>query len=120
MKYRSALSLAVILLAASGAFAFQQSSVPRAPINLAVNGDYQGAVAVAHLTWQDESQDETGFEILRSDNNGEFRVVGMVGSNTVRYDDKVGKYITGAFAYKVRAFNQSGKSEPSNQASVWF
>jgi hypothetical protein len=38
----------------------------------------------------------------------------------VRYEDKIGRYITGAFVYKVRAFNQVGKSEDSNTVSVWF
>jgi hypothetical protein len=44
----------------------------------------------------------------------------MVGANTTGYRDKVGKYVTGGFSYKVRAFNQAGKSEDSNRASVWF
>jgi hypothetical protein len=66
------------------------------------------------------SDNELGFEVLRSDNNKEFRVVGMVGANTTRYRDKIGKYITGSFTYKVRAFNQAGRSEESNGVSVWF
>ena len=65
-------------------------------------------------------KNELGFEVLRSDNSEEFRVIGTVGANTAHYNDKIGKYITGAFAYKVRAFNQAGKSEASNIVSVWF
>ncbi len=75
---------------------------------------------MAILRWQDRSESELGFEIVRSNSGGEFRVVGMSGANTIRYEDKVGKYITGAFTYKVRAFNEVGRSEDSNSASVWF
>ncbi len=97
-----------------------QDDPPEAPDNLQASGEYEGAVAVATLTWQDESDNELGFEVLRSDNSGEFRVVGFVGANTGRYQDKVGKYVTGSFAYKVRAFNQTAKSDFSNVVSVWF
>ena len=93
---------------------------PEKPINLAVSSSFEGGTAVATLTWQDRSDNEVGFEVFRSDNGGEFRVIGMVGSNTSRYKDKIGKYITGVFVYKVLAFNEVGKSEDSNAASVWF
>jgi len=72
------------------------------------------------LKWRDMSDNELGFEIMRSQNQSEFKVVGMVGANTSRYRDRVGKYLAGAYTYKVRAFNQKGKSEESNAASVWF
>lgn len=94
--------------------------VPQKPLQLKVETDFDGATAFAVLSWRDMSSDELGFEILRSDNNGDFRVVGMVGANTTKYRDKVGKYITGVFSYKVRAFNEAGKSEDSNTATIWF
>lgn len=94
--------------------------VPAKPLQLKVSTEFEGATAFAVLSWRDMSSNELGFEILRSDNNGEFRVVGMVGANTTQYRDKVGKYTTGSFTYKVRAFNDSGKSEDSNTATVWF
>ena len=94
--------------------------VPEKPLQLEAKTEYQGANSIAVLKWRDMSDDELGFEVLRSDNNGEFRVVGMVGANTTGFRDKVGKYVTGGFTYKVRAFNQAGKSEDSNIASVWF
>ncbi len=81
------------------------SGIPENPNNLRIFTRYDGATAVAELLWQDHSDDEVGFEILRSDNGKEFRVVGMVGADTAHWEDKVGKYITGGFAYKVRAFN---------------
>ena len=94
--------------------------VPEKPLQLEVNTEFEGANSIAVLKWRDMSDNELGFEVLRSDNNGEYRVVGMVGANTTGYRDKVGKYVTGGFSYKVRAFNQAGKSEESNRASVWF
>lgn len=97
-----------------------QGQVPAKPMQLEVRAEFEGANAISVLTWRDESDNELGFEILRSDNEGEFRVVGMVGANTTKYRDNVGRYVTGAFMYKVRAFNEAGKSEDSNTASVWF
>jgi len=96
------------------------ASVPEKPLQLEAKTEYQGSTAIAVLKWRDMSDDELGFEILRSDNSGEFRVVGMVGANTVGYRDRIGKYTTGAFTYKVRAFNEEGPGEESNPASVWF
>ena len=114
--------LFVVLTAslASPSALLAQGQVPEKPIQLEATKDYQGANAIAVLEWRDMSDNELGFEVLRADNNGEFRVVGMVGANTPRYRDKVGKYITGAFTYKVRAFNEAGKSQDSNASSVWF
>ena len=91
-----------------------------APVGLSSKADHEGALAVANLTWQDESDNEVGFQILRSDNGEEFEVVGFVGANTTNYKDKVGRYVTGTFSYRVRAFNQTGPSADSNSSSVWF
>ena len=102
------------------AFGAKDKVAPNNPTNLNAKTKYKGAVAMVVLTWLDESSNELGFEILRSNNGKDFRVVGMVGANTTRFTDEVGKYITGAFTYKVRAFNQFGKSSDSNVASVWF
>jgi len=109
------------LLFSSGFFALaDEAEVPEAPFQLEVSTDYEGATCIAALKWRDMSESELGFEVLRSQNNSEFEVVGMVGANTSHYRDKVGKYVVGGFTYKVRAFNQAGKSEESNASSVWF
>ncbi len=97
-----------------------ETKVPNKPLDLKATRRYEGATAVAVLVWRDESDNELGFEVLRADNNQDYRVVGMVGANTTKYEDKIGKYITGTFTYKVRAFNQAGKSEDSNVVSAWF
>jgi len=101
-------------------FAQQEQEVPETPNNLRITTRYDGATAVAELLWQDHSDNEVGFEVLRSDNGKEFRVVAVVGADSAHYNDKVGRYITGGFAYKVRAFNEAGRSEDSNVVSIWL
>ena len=101
-------------------FAQEEKEVPEAPNNLRIFTRYDGATAVAELLWQDHSDNEVGFEVLRSDNGKEFRVVVVVGADSAHYNDKVGKYITGGFSYKVRAFNAAGRSEDSNVVSIWL
>ena len=101
-------------------FAQQEQEVPETPNNLRISTRYDGATAVAELLWQDHSDNEVGFEVLRSDNGKEFRVVAVVGADSAHYNDKVGRYITGGFAYKVRAFNEAGRSEDSNVVSIWL
>jgi len=106
-------SIGVLVVEAEG-------EVPRAPFQLEASADYEGATCIAVLKWRDMSDNELGFEVMRSQNNSEFKVVGMVGANTSRYRDKVGRYVAGAFTYRVRAFNEAGKSEESNAVSLWF
>ncbi len=101
-------------------FAQEEKEVPETPNNLRIFTRYDGATAVAELLWQDHSDNELGFEVLRSDNGKEFRVVGVVGADSAHYNDKVGKYITGGFSYKIRAFNEAGRSEDSNVVSIWL
>lgn len=112
--------LAILSLSSGLAFSQGQDNIPDKPHNLRAFTRFDGGTGVAELKWHDGSDNELGFEVLRSDNSKEFRVVGMVGANTTHYDDKVGKYVTGAFAYKIRAFNEAGKSEESNTVSIWF
>ncbi len=119
------LAIAAALLAALGGAslysALPQKIVPAKPFDLRAKTKFKGATAIAELTWRDQSDNELGFEVLRSDDAGKtFKVVGMVGSNTTRHEDKVGKYVSGAYQYQVRAFNEAGKSEPSNVAGAWF
>ena len=98
----------------------EASRVPEKPTDLKVSRRFDGATAVAILSWQDQSENELGFEVVRSDAGKEFRVLGISGANTVRYEDQVGRYVTGPFTYKIRAFNEVGRSQDSNPASVWF
>lgn len=100
------------------------ASVPQAtlknPYDLRAKTRFDGGIAVAVLAWRDQSDGELGFEVYRSDNGGKFKVVGIVGANTTGHEDKIGKYITGSFQYQIKAFNDGGKSDPSNTVGVWF
>ena len=114
-------SLFLLPFLASGlTLAQEEPGVPENPNNLRIFTSYEGATAVAELLWQDHSDNEVGFEVLRSDNGKEFRVVAVVGADSAHYNDNVGKYITGGFSYKVRAFNEAGRSEDSNVVSIWL
>ncbi len=115
-----ALILLFPFLVGGSTLAQEEKGVPETPNNLRVLTRYDGATAVAELSWQDHSDDEVGFEVLRSDNGKEFRVVAVVGADTAHYNDKVGKYITGGFSYKVRAFNEAGRSEDSDEVAIWL
>ena len=114
--------ITVVLLAMTFAASAPKPAkeAPKAPSGLGVSTRFEGAMGIAELRWTDNSDDELGFEILRSDNGAEFRVVGMAGADTVRIDDDVGKYISGAFVYKLRAFNEAGRSEETRGVSAWF
>ena len=116
----SIIVLVICFLGPELGFPGGRANTPDKPHNLRAFTRFDGATGVVELNWHDGSDNELGFEILRSDNSKEFRLVGMVGANTMRYDDKVGKYVTGGFAYRVRAFNEAGKSEESNTVAIWF
>jgi hypothetical protein len=70
------------------------------------------------LAWTDESSDETGFDIERSDDGGsEWAVAGNVGANVEAFDD--GGLAAGTtYSYRVRASSGNGASDPSNVATA--
>jgi hypothetical protein len=69
------------------------------------------------LTWQDESNHETGFQIYRSASglSGTFALLTSTGANVRSYDD--GSLVASTnYCYKVRAFRKVG----SNISYSWF
>lgn len=69
------------------------------------------------LTWQDNSNNETGFEIQKCLGSGcsNFTVLTNVGANVQTFTDtSVGEAVTAC--YKVRAFNATAFSDFSNTA----
>jgi hypothetical protein len=81
------------------------------------------------LTWTDTSGNETGFQVQRCDGtcvtSGTFTTIATVDSNQTAYADHDGT--TGAglgpvngqtYSYRIRAFNTSGVSAPSNVETV--
>ncbi len=73
-------------------------------------------VAQITLTWDDNSTDETGFKIERSDNGGAFAQIATVVANTITYTDST---VTGGniYSYRVKAYNSIGDSDYSNTAT---
>lgn len=63
-----------------------------------------------HLSWTDESEDETGFEIRRDD-----QVVAEVDANVTAYDDS-SAVVDETYIYTVAALSSCGTSAPSNEA----
>ena len=70
------------------------------------------------LTWQDNSINETGFKIERkTGSSGTYAEIASVAANVVSYPD-TGRAAGTTYFYRVRAFNGSGNSGYSNEASA--
>ncbi|MEP6583071.1 MAG: PA14 domain-containing protein [Ginsengibacter sp.] len=84
-----------------------QTTVPQMISNLlAVPVKYNKV----HLTWADNSNNETGFELSRkASTEADFTMIGLLPSNTVVYDDTT---VVGSttYSYKVQAVNLYGPS----------
>lgn len=66
------------------------------------------------LSWKDNSDNEGGFEIERSDNvRNDFRKVGEVGAGVTTFID-LNVPLGQRYYYRVRAFNGAGFSAYSN------
>ncbi len=65
-----------------------------------------------NLGWTDNSNNETGFEIVRSDEEfGTYVPIGTTAANTSAFIDSVGLSPNTKYFYKVRSINQTGASE---------
>lgn len=71
----------------------------------------------AHLTWKDNSADETGFEIERKDSGGQFVKAYSVTFDIAQYHDA--QVAAGAmYTYRVRAVAGDRTSDYSNEMSI--
>ena len=72
------------------------------------------------VQWQDNSTDETSFNIYRRISTGPdvWQVVASVNTNTTSWVDPVQRTPGGTYSYDVTAANASGESVPTNIASV--
>ena len=88
---------------------------PPGPSGLAV---IQTSGVNAQLTWADNSSDESGFRIERTDGpGGSFAMAGIVGANVTTYTD-TGPFAQGTpYYYRVIATSAAGDSTPSDEAS---
>jgi len=82
---------------------------PSAPSNLSALAVSQSQI---DLSWQDNSNNETGFKIYRDDSH-----IATVGANVTSYQDTdLGCATT--YSYYVKAYNSAGDSGPSNTANA--
>lgn len=72
----------------------------------------------ATLTWTDNSNNESGFEIERAPKGGAFLKIGSVGANVTTYVDTATKGGE-TYSYRVRAFNGSGFSLTYTNVVEW-
>jgi hypothetical protein len=69
------------------------------------------------LQWQDNSDNEDGFEIWRQQNGGEWLLIAATNADDATFTDGVIPIGT-TLAYKVRAWNQFGESDWTNIVSI--
>ncbi|MEJ5350245.1 MAG: fibronectin type III domain-containing protein [Melioribacteraceae bacterium] len=88
---------------------------PAAPSNLIIKKttDYS-----ATLLWNDNSNNEKGFELWRKDGGGgTYRKIKTLPANTIStIDDGISPFVD--YFYKVRAYNDTGPSEFSNEVGT--
>ena len=87
---------------------------PNAPSNLVatvINGNR------VDLTWNDNSNNELGFRVLRSLDNVTYTEIATLGPNVTSFSDTTVEANTTYF-YRIVAFNNFGNSDPSNTVGV--
>ncbi|MBN2356112.1 T9SS type A sorting domain-containing protein [candidate division KSB1 bacterium] len=89
--------------------------IPAAPTNLTATVTGSNTI---RLNWFDNANNETGFYLYRSDGvSGAYRLIATLAPNTTMYDD--GGLASGqSFWYRICAFNATGKSAKSLDASA--
>ncbi len=70
------------------------------------------------LAWQDNSSNETGFQIERSRSGGSFSLIATTGAGATSYSNTSGLTPSKTYSYRVRAINSVGSSPYSNTASA--
>jgi len=94
-------------------------SIPTAPSNLSLDGYSYPTYSQVDLDWTDNSNNETGFKVLRSDDYGcGWSVIATLGANITHYEDATA--IEGYYnCYRVVAYNGDGDSSPASN-SEWI
>jgi hypothetical protein len=69
------------------------------------------------LTWQDNSDNEAGFEVYRKVNDGQWELIAATNPDTPIFNDAVIP-IGAVLRYRVRAWNQFGESDFTNEVMI--
>jgi titin len=96
----------------------QAPPAPAPPSNLTATAGRKGNNAFIDLSWTDNSDNETNFDIERCTGAGcaNFAPLTSVGANVTTYRDTVARRTT--YRYQVKARNTGGSSAYSNPASA--
>jgi hypothetical protein len=90
--------------------------IPSSPSNLTAKVIPNSYI---ELNWQDNSDNELGFEIWRRMQNENYTCIGTVASNVTTYQDtNIIWNPPATYFYKVRAYNNYGYSDYSNEAEA--
>ncbi|HNX34796.1 MAG TPA: Calx-beta domain-containing protein [Kiritimatiellia bacterium] len=76
-----------------------------------------GSVFSVELSWRDNAFNETGFDLERSENGGDFSLLQMLAANTTNYTDTATQAGV-TYSYRIRAVNAAGSSSWSSIATL--
>jgi fibronectin type 3 domain-containing protein len=88
--------------------------VPTAPSTLTAKRQKNGQVT---LTWKDNSNNETAFQVARSTDGTLFTVLATTAANTTNYKDAIAQKGQNYY-YRVAAMNSVGLSSYSNTVTT--